>query len=199
MIDYAEILGTPHGLPDWLITKLEHCPESGGDEEYPKGVHRGWLPSVAIITESMWGPEQTPYIYAWLQWAYRAYEERSLAPGQLLVIVGPNNCGKTLYQEKVISALLGSTSAKCLKYLMDRTEFNSDLISNCHWVLSDSISDLNYQQRKMLTEACERERKIQNLVAWKLRKLPVVYVDVDLGIACIDLNQWIDSEALALA
>jgi hypothetical protein len=35
---------------------------------------------------------------------------------------------------------------------MDKTEFNAELIGNCHWVLSDSISDLNYRQRKILTE-----------------------------------------------
>jgi hypothetical protein len=51
-------------------------------------------------TESMFGPIQTPYLYGWMRWGYLSYESRSLAPGQLLVLVGANNCGKTLYQEK---------------------------------------------------------------------------------------------------
>jgi hypothetical protein len=67
-------------------------------------------------------------------------------------MVGPNNCGKTLLQEKVISPLLGSSSAKCQKYLLDKTEFNADLIANCHWVLSDSIAELDWKERKALTE-----------------------------------------------
>jgi hypothetical protein len=127
-----------------------------------------WL--IRAITESMFGPLQTAYLYAWLQWAYLSYETRSLAPGQLLVMVGPVNCGKTLYQEKIISALLSSRSVKCLKYLMDKTEFNMDLISNCHWVLSDSISDLNYNQRKTLTEnikeaLCNSEQRLRGMHA----------------------------------
>jgi hypothetical protein len=107
------------------------------------------------IIESMFGPEQTLYLYGWLQWAYRTYAEQTLAPGQMLVIVGDQGNGKTLLQEKIFSPLLGSTSAKALKYLTDATEFNSDLIANCHWALSDSISDLDYAGRKTLTERCK--------------------------------------------
>jgi hypothetical protein len=103
----------------------------------------------------MYGPIQTPYLYGWAQWGYNSYESHSLAPGQLLVLVGEHNLGKTLYQEKIISPLFASLSVKCQKYLMDKTEFNSELIGNCHWVLSDSIADLNYQQRKILTENCK--------------------------------------------
>jgi hypothetical protein len=116
---------------------------------------KGDWPLIREITESMYGPIQTPYLYGWLRWGYLSYESRSLAPGHLLVLVGANNCGKTLYQEKIISPLFASLSVKCQKYLMDKTEFNSELIGNCHWVLSDSISDLNYQQRKILTENCK--------------------------------------------
>lgn len=31
------------------------------------------------MIESMFGPEQSPYVYAWLQWAYVSYESRTLA------------------------------------------------------------------------------------------------------------------------
>jgi hypothetical protein len=96
----------------------------------------------------MFGPEQSPYVYAWLAWAYHSYKKRTLAPGQLFVMVGDKNCGKTLVQEKVISPLLGSHTAKCQAFLTDRTEFNRDLMANCHWSLSDSISKLDWQQRK---------------------------------------------------
>jgi hypothetical protein len=104
------------------------------------------------IIDSMFGAEQSPYIHGWLQWAYLSFEECTLAPGQLLVLVGPNNCGKTLFQEKVISRMLGSNSVKCLRYLMGTTEFNEELISNAHWVLSDSISELDWRERKTFTE-----------------------------------------------
>src|SRR5260370_36770211 len=107
------------------------------------------------MIESMFGPEQSPYVYAWLQWAYDAYEIRILATVQLFVMVGAKNCGKTLFQENVISPLLGSNTAKCQTYLMGKTEFNADLIAHCHWGLSDSISDLTWQQRKTLTEGCK--------------------------------------------
>jgi hypothetical protein len=74
---------------------------------------KGDWPLIREITESMYGPVQTPYLYGWLQWGFLSYESRSLAPGQLLVLVGTNNCGKTLYQEKVISPLFSSLSVKC--------------------------------------------------------------------------------------
>src|SRR6516164_1742523 len=73
---------------------------------------RGDWSIIREIIESMFGEEQTPYVYAWLQWAYLCYETRTLAPGQLFVMVGPQNCGKTLVQERIISRLLGSNTAR---------------------------------------------------------------------------------------
>lgn len=147
------------------------------------------------IIESMFGPEQTPYVYAWLQWAYCTYEVGTLAPGQLFVMVGPKNCGKTLIQEKIISPLLGSNTAKCQDYLMERTEFNADLIANCHWGLSDSISDMTWQQRKTLTERCKdalvnSEQRLRGLY-----NNPCV-VDMCPRISC-SIN-WTTVEALPL-
>jgi len=147
------------------------------------------------MIESMFGPEQSPYVYAWLQWAYVSYESRTLAPGQLFVMVGDKNCGKTLFQEKVISPLLGSNTAKCQPYLMGKTEFNGDLIANCHWGLSDSISDMNWQQRKTLTEGCKNaivnsEQRLRDLY-----DSPCV-VDMCPRISC-SIN-WASVEALPI-
>jgi hypothetical protein len=123
------------------------------------------------IIDSMFGPVQSPYIHGWLQWAYLSFEQCTLAPGQLLVLVGPNNCGKTLFQEKVISRLLGSNSVKCLPYLMGKTEFNEELIANAHWVLSDSISELDWRERKTLTE------KSKEIMVNSEQRLRVMYTN----------------------
>jgi hypothetical protein len=52
MIDYEDILGTPYGLPTWLIERLEDCPESGC------GVHSEWMPSVTNSLAHFVSPEE---------------------------------------------------------------------------------------------------------------------------------------------
>ena len=156
---------------------------------------RGDWSIIREIIESMFGEEQTPYVYAWLQWAYLCYETRTLAPGQLFVMVGPQNCGKTLVQERIISRLLGSNTARPLDYLMGKTEFNADLIANASWGMSDEISDMNWQQRKILTEGCKEamvntEKRLRGLY-----NNPCV-VDMVPRISCA-IN-WSSLEALPL-
>ena len=48
---------------------------------------------------------------------------------------------------------------------MGRTEFNTELIANPLWCLSDALSDMNWQQRKILTENCKNSivKKTQRL------------------------------------
>ena|SRR5258708_4884985 len=65
------------------------------------------------IIDSMFGVEQAPYVYGWLQWAYFSYEERTLAPGWLFVMMGLNDTGKSLLIERIIAPLLGSQPVKC--------------------------------------------------------------------------------------
>jgi hypothetical protein len=86
---------------------------------------------VREIIDSMFGEEQAPYVYGWLQWAYLSYQHHTLAPGWPFVMVGPNDFGKSLLIERIICPLLGSRPVKCQKYLTDSTEFNADLIANC--------------------------------------------------------------------
>jgi hypothetical protein len=100
-------------LDDVLLEIEEECQiyQAANVAGYPMGVHHDteghphlvlqshklvqpadvdWT-IIKIIVDSMFGEEQAPYVYGWMQWAYCAYENRTLAPGWLFVMVGPND------------------------------------------------------------------------------------------------------------
>ena len=85
-----------------------------------------------------------------------ALRDRTFAPGHYLIIMGPAKCGKTLTQEKIISPLLGCGPTDATSYLTGTTDFNQDLMSTFHWMISDGLAFKNYQERNQYTEKVKR-------------------------------------------
>lgn len=91
--------------------------------------------------------DQTPYVYGWLAWAYRALRSGQIYPGQALAIAGPRECGKSLLQQ-IITVLLGGRSAKPYPYMIGATPFNSDLFRAEHLMIEDECASTDRRARR---------------------------------------------------
>lgn len=103
--------------------------------------------------------EKVLYFWAWLKAARESMEEGfPFRPGQVLVLVGPNQCGKSLAQSLITEAL-GGRGAKPYRYLSGRTDFNADLFGAEHLYMEDEVSATDLKTRRQFGES------IKNLVA----------------------------------
>lgn len=82
------------------------------------------------------GCDQRPHFHGWLKVAEAALRSRNPQPGQVLVLAGPRECGKSLLQS-LITEVLGGRSAKPFQYMTGVTPFNSDLFAGEHLVMED--------------------------------------------------------------
>jgi len=80
--------------------------------------------------------DQRQHFHGWMKVAEAALRARQPQPGQVLVLAGPRECGKSLIQS-VITEILGGRSAKPFQYMTGLTPFNSDLFAGEHLVMED--------------------------------------------------------------
>jgi hypothetical protein len=103
-----------------------------------------WSPLLAVLTR-MFG-EQLPLVLSLLKQAVEASQDRRAASLMLLVLAGVVNCGKTWFQEVVISGLLGGFVDPG-QYMQEGTKFNSELMEKPHLLLSDFDGKPTYEDR----------------------------------------------------
>ena len=84
-------------------------------------------------------------------------------PGQALALCGPHNCGKSLIQQ-IITVILGDRSAKPYDYMVDSTNFNSEMFKAEHLCIEDEAASTDIRARrafgaqiKQIT-ACDTQR-----------------------------------------
>ena len=58
-------------------------------------------------------------------------------PGQVLILAGPQGCGKNLVQELIITPILGDRIAEPYRFAVGRTQFNQDLYKAAHLMIAD--------------------------------------------------------------
>lgn len=91
--------------------------------------------------------EQIPFLYGWLKIAYEALRSHQIRPGQVLALVGPHNCGKSLLQT-LITEILGGRSAKPYQSMTGATTFNADLFGAEHLVIEDEQPSTDIRARR---------------------------------------------------
>jgi len=104
-----------------------------------------------IVSGLMGGGDdkQCAYLKSWLKLSVQAIHGTDYAPGQILGLVGPAECGKTLFQS-IITALLGGGSADPIPYFVGRSDFNQDLFAACHLAGGDSAYARDEKSRDSL-------------------------------------------------
>lgn len=94
------------------------------------------------------GLDQMPYVYGWLRFAAESvYVLGNRRPGQAIVIAGPHNCGKSLFQ-KLVTEILGRRASKPYRYMSGSTNFNSDLFGSEHLIIEDEVASTQLARRR---------------------------------------------------
>jgi hypothetical protein len=111
-----------------------------------KSEPREWSTVRTLLTQLL-GEEQLEYFYGWLKIAYESLSNGLFVPGQMLVFVGPADCGKTLLQTKILTPILGGRDARPYQYMTGLTSFNSDLFKGEHLIIADEMPATEYKDR----------------------------------------------------
>jgi hypothetical protein len=82
-------------------------------------------------------PKQLEYFNGWLASGFRCLQNNICKPGQVLFLVGPQNAGKTLVQDEIITPIFGGAKADPYRYVTGRSQFNLDLCRVMHLMMSD--------------------------------------------------------------
>lgn len=94
------------------------------------------FPFIAEWAEGMFGKEQLPWEQSWLAYAYQSFLNGTPKKGHCHIMVGPSNCGKTMWNTKLLATIFGG-HIKCSEYLVGKTEFNDHLFENGLWTVDD--------------------------------------------------------------
>jgi hypothetical protein len=125
---------------------------------------KGEWPKLAQVFETLFGHEQLDYFYSWLHFSVRSLDSRTHAPGQAIAIAGKKGCGKSLCQQ-LITAALGGRCARPYQYMINETQFNSDLFGAEHLMVEDEANSTSTRDRKVF--GCF----VKNIVANKDQRL----------------------------
>jgi hypothetical protein len=90
----------------------------------------------AILLQ-MLGMEQLSFFFAWLAIGFRCLKDHECRPGQVLILAGPQGCGKNLVQEQIITPIFGGRYAEPYRYAVGKTQFNLDHYRAMHLMISD--------------------------------------------------------------
>jgi hypothetical protein len=83
----------------------------------------------------------------------RDYYAHDYAPRPTMVFAGPKKCGKNLFQEVVVTGILGGTFVDPTQYMTSVTSFNSDLFAAPHQLIADSLHSNDQKTRAILENA----------------------------------------------
>lgn len=112
---------------------------------------KGEFPVLRALLDGMFASDghhdQLTYFHGWLLNALKCLNARTRKPGQVLVLAGPAECGKSLLQT-VITWLLGGRECKPYAYMTGATDFNSELFAAEHLRLDDEQASTDMRARR---------------------------------------------------
>lgn len=108
---------------------------------------QGQFPILNHMLQGLFESEELPYVKGWLKVAYESLRNRRLRPGQVLVLAGERDCGKSLFQN-LITEMLGGRVAKPYRYMTGGTDFNSDLFGSEHLMIEDEVASTDLRARR---------------------------------------------------
>jgi hypothetical protein len=91
--------------------------------------------------------DQLTYLYGWLKSSIQCLRGRTRKPGQVLVIAGPAECGKSLLQT-IITWMIGDRECKPYAYMTGKTDFNAELFAAEHLRLDDEQASTDMRARR---------------------------------------------------
>lgn len=109
----------------------------------------GPFPFIERFLEELFGDydHQVTAVCNWLKAARESLLAHDFRPGQMLVLAGPSNCGKSLFQA-FLTEFLGGRMAKPYRYMTGESNFNSDLAAAEHWAIEDEHGSTDIRTRR---------------------------------------------------
>lgn len=111
-----------------------------------------YKPVLNVLLEVL-GEEQTEYLLAWLTMADRYLRAGNRVSGQMLIIGGKKDSGKTFIKEHIIRPILGGRHADPSEYLKGG-KFNDDVFEAESWEIDDGVG--TKEKRQVLTGAVKK-------------------------------------------
>lgn len=125
----------------------------------------GNFPTIAALVADLFGravrdphaETQRALFLSWLRLAREAMRTpEQHRPGQVLALVGPPDCGKSLLQSAILTPALGGRAADPGLFFIGETNFNADLWGAEHLALGDKALDVEGVQRSALRNELKR-------------------------------------------
>lgn len=96
-----------------------------------------------------WGEIQKDSFHGWVRSSIAALRAGKRQSQQVLVICGPEDCGKSLLQH-LLTHFLGGRSAKAHRYFSGGTTFNGDMLGAEHLIIEDDYMPSDMKSRLAL-------------------------------------------------
>lgn len=116
-------------------------------EVFQKSEAKAHCPKLEKFLFELFGPEQLISVLGWLKMARASLLAGDFRPGQLVVLAGPSNCGKSLFQA-LVTELFGGRSGKPYRYMIGETSFNADLAAAEHLLIEDENASVDIRARR---------------------------------------------------
>lgn len=125
----------------------------------------GECPTIVALVANLFGHAagdkhaitQCDIFVSWLKLAREAIRHPTQhRPGQVLALVGPVDCGKSLLQSAIITPALGGRCADPGLFFTGKTDFNADLWAAEHLAIGDKALDVEGSQRTTLRNELKR-------------------------------------------
>jgi hypothetical protein len=97
------------------------------------------------------GP-QLEYFLLWLKRALEPLYEGRRRKGPLLILAGPNNCGKSFVQHRIITPVLGGREFDPTDFFKNESGFNKHMMASEHLPIDEFAFPLDTASRLMLSE-----------------------------------------------
>lgn len=130
------------------------------------------------ILVNMFGYEQLPYVLGWIKLALEMFKRGEWMAGQVLVLCGPAQSGKTLFGFLLKELFGGRASGKPYDYMTQRTSFNSDFVGCELLTIEDEVSLTDNKSRrafgaKLKDLAVNPEKRLHKKFAEALTVIPL--------------------------
>jgi hypothetical protein len=103
---------------------------------------------VRRFIDTLFGPVQSVFVHAFHKMSREALIARNLRAMPAMIIIGERNCGKSFYQRRVMTPLLGGRECNANKYLGEgSTKFNADVLSKEHIMVQDPELGSSFKDR----------------------------------------------------
>jgi hypothetical protein len=92
--------------------------------------------------------DQRIHFDSWLKLGVESRRKGLNRPGQAIVFAGPKDCGKSVLQNQILTALFGGRMAKPYLYMSGQTPFNGNLFEAEHLMIEDDIASCDIRARR---------------------------------------------------